>query len=144
MLYVPSLGHSLMSWNRLKHKLRLSGHGKYMTVTTLDNSPIFDIEIRGSLPYVVLNTTLIAQASTHTQTQSTSNQAPSESMLAKAHFWHASLGHPSRITPAAYSDGHILSQLPSFQCEPCITSKSVHSVPHSLADRSNQVRVMGD
>lgn len=79
VLYVPTLGHSLLSWNQLKHKLRLSGHGKYMTVTTIDNSPMFNIEFRGSLPDV---TSLIAQTSDH----QVSSQAPSESMLAKAHF----------------------------------------------------------
>ena len=78
-----------------------------MTVNTIDNCPIFNIEFRRSLLYVVLNTSLIAQTSSH----QVSSQAPSESMLAKAHFWHASLGHPHRITPAAYTDGHLLSKL---------------------------------
>ena len=103
-------------------------------IYTINNSPIFNIEFRGSLHYVVLNTytTLIAQASDH----QVSSQAPSESMVAKAHFWHASLGHPSRITPTAYIDGHLLSKLPSFQCEPCVLSKSIPSVPHPHDDRS--------
>ena len=41
----------------LQNKLRLSGHGKNMTVTTMDNSPIFHIVFRGGLSYVVLKNT---------------------------------------------------------------------------------------
>lgn len=43
VLYVPSLGYSLLSWNQLKHKLRLSGRGQYMTVITIDNATIFNM-----------------------------------------------------------------------------------------------------
>ena len=44
-----------------------------------------------------------------------------------------SLGHPGKMTPSAYNDGHFISGLPSIsRCEPCILSKSVHSVPKSL------------
>ena len=96
VLHLPSLGHSLLSWNQLKHKLRLSGQGQYMTVTTIDNSPIFTIKFRGSLPYVVLNTSVIAQASAHPK-------APSVTRMQQAQYWHSSLGHPSRITAAAYA-----------------------------------------
>ena len=47
VLYVPDLGHFLLSWNKIKNKFCLSAHGTNMVVTTVDNAPIFDIEFRG-------------------------------------------------------------------------------------------------
>lgn len=117
VLYVPTLGHSLLSWNQIKNRCHLIAHGSKMTISTIsDNTPIFDIEFRGSLPYVVLSTSIpTSNASNsphiaHNTALSVNAQNPLNSASSKAHFWHAALGHSSRISPSAYADGHILSQ----------------------------------
>ena len=94
VLYVPTLGHSLLSWNQIKNKCHLIAHGSKMTISTSDNTPIFDIEFRGSLPYVVLSTSTIASNApnsphiAHNTALSVNAQNPLNSASTKAHFWH--------------------------------------------------------
>ena len=47
VLYVPDLGHSLLSWNKLKIEFCLTAYGANTAVTTVDRIPVFIfVEIR--------------------------------------------------------------------------------------------------
>ena len=56
VLYVPHLGHSLVSWNALKGKFSLSGVGNNMRMfVTENNKTAFFVQFIGNLPFVKLS-----------------------------------------------------------------------------------------
>ena len=98
------------------------------------------LQFHGSLPYIQLapdTQVITSDSALNVSLASPSNGTllnPSPKALSRFVHWHSCLGHPSRLTPSVYFDGHLLAGLTSIQsqCEPCILSKSVHHVPSSL------------
>ena len=95
VLYVPHLGHSLISWNALKGKFSLSGVGNNMRVfITENNKTAFFVQFISNLLFVKLS-----QLQPH---DSLISEAPSKLTIDRSTHWHAYLGHPAKLTPSAF------------------------------------------
>ena len=123
VLYVPTLGHSLISWNSISSKVALVARDNlfqfYMNNDSDLVNPVMVADLRNNLPYV----------------RESSTGQPTASLALPTSFalWHEALGHSAKIQPTAYADGNILPTLPStFLCTACIMAKSVNSSPATL------------
>jgi len=142
VLYVPTLGHSLISWNSISSKVALVARGNlfqfYMNHDPAH--PVMVADLRNNLPYVRESST--GQPSISTGQPSISTGQPTASLALPTSFalWHEALGHSAKIQPTAYADGDILPALPStFLCTACIMAKSVNSSPATLQyERTSQ------
>jgi len=157
VLYIPTLGHSLVSWNVLKSKgYVMAGAGDVIVVSS-DGNPVLITKFIGGLPFVVQTNIEHSLISTVSNNQPSNNQSPNQTSdktqkrpaeqayspnkrgkttSTKRHtfdYWHKSLGHSSKVDNTAYDDGQILPPIPlDFTCESCIMAKSTNTVPPGL------------
>jgi len=75
VLFVPKLGHSLVSWNVLKKKFFMSAHESEIFVTTVSNTPIFMARFKGSMPYILLHSQVHSSYVTNTESVKASESA---------------------------------------------------------------------
>jgi len=108
VLYIPSLGHSLVSWNILKSKgYVMTGAGETIVVA-LDNKPVFMTKFIGGLPFVVQTDTELTLISTmpnnqppHQLPHQPTHQPPHQPMHQPPHQpTHQPLYQPSDIQPS--------------------------------------------
>jgi len=133
VLYVPTLGHSLLSWNVLRSRFTCEMGGKDVLVK-LNGSVVLHGEFAGNLPYLNEN-----KNNEHDTTHNALVTAASKSHI----HWHEAFGHVNSMfqQKAYYEDGTILPELPSgfqFDCDACSLSKSVHHVPKPTMTRATK------
>jgi len=158
-LYIPTLGHSLGSWNVLKSKGYVMAGTGDVIVVSLDGNTVLMTKFIGGLPFVVqtdiehslISTVPDNQPPHQTSDNKSSNQISDKTQkrsaeqaytpnkkgkTAKCHtfdYWHKSLGHSSKVDSTAYDDGQILPPIPpDFTCEACIMAKSTNTIPPGL------------
>jgi len=113
VLYVPTLNHNLFSWNSFRSKGYRWEAGVSHIYLYHNTSLVLMTEFHGNLPYIieVRHHALIS--------------FPKSYM-----YWHASLGHPSKLSETSYLDGDLIPKIPSdFECSTCIQAKSTYSIP---------------
>jgi len=139
VLYIPTLGHSLVSWNVLKSKGYVMVGAGDVIVVSLDGNPVLMTKFIGGLPFVVQTDIEHSLISTVSNNQPPHNQPPYHQPSypsAKQHtfeYWHKSLGYSSKVDNMAYDDGQILPSIPpDFTCESCIMAKSTNTIPPGL------------
>ena len=88
VLFVPQLGHSLVSWNALKCGYRLSGQGDNMCVYSND-TPVFTVKFDHGLPYVQLSSSHDDCFAVTTRSQSKALQISSSETLKRLRIYQA-------------------------------------------------------
>jgi len=80
VLYIPTLRHSLVSWNVLKSKGYVMAGAGDIIVVSLDGDPVFMTKFIGGLPFVVqtdIEHSLISTAPNNQPPHQTSDNQPS-------------------------------------------------------------------
>ena len=110
-----------LTYSQLKVRLHslssIVSNGFERNSALVDNTPIFDIEFRGSLPYVALSHSIIPPTAHHhgsliassiapnnalnpPHNAASSIATPSASLKTQSIYWHACLGLPSKLSPS--------------------------------------------
>src|SRR5258706_1894519 len=143
VLYVPTLGHNLISWNVLRNRfLCLMGGNHVHAKDTRDASQPLVLHglFRGNLPFLVEskpNAFLTgSKPAFHTES---SEPKPSTDLTAYSH-WHKAFGHVDTFArnKSFHEDGEILPNFIKYNCQLCLLSKSVHHPPEPNLTRATK------
>ena len=134
VLFVPKLGHCLISWNALRGDCELRGVHEsddedYLYVYQHD-AVVFMAKYVDNFPYVCLASKYEALPAHHRENDHTRCVDRDHS------YWHFVLAHTSVIKPQLYADGktlpkHIEKENKALFCHICLMGKSTHVVPLS-------------
>src|SRR5258705_1649467 len=156
VLYVPTLGYNLISWNVLRNRFLclMGGNHVYVKDTRDASQPlILHGLFRGNQPFLVEskpNAFLIgSKPAFHTESFHSKSSAskpnaftdpkPSINLTAYSH-WHKAFGHIDTFArnKSFYEDGEILPNFIKYNCQPCLLSKSVHYPPEPSLTRATK------
>src|SRR5258706_1171644 len=165
VLYVPTLGHNLISWNVLRNRfLCLMGGNHVYVKDTRDASQPLVLHglFRSNLPFLVESkpnafftgsNPAFHTESFHTESSASNSNAfssaskpnaftkpkPSTDLTAYSH-WHKAFGHVDTFArnKSFYQDGEILPNFIKYNCQPCLLSKSVHYSPEPSLTRATK------
>src|SRR5258706_1716510 len=165
VLYVPTLGHNLISWNVLRNRfLCLMGGNHVYVKDTRDASQPLVLHglFRSNLPFLVESKPNAFFTGSNPAFHTGSNPAfhtgsnpafhtssnkpnaftepkPFTSLMAYSH-WHKAFGHVDTFArnKSFYEDGEILPNFIKHNCQPCLLSKSVHHSPKPSLTRATK------
>src|SRR5258705_10480959 len=146
VLYVPTLGHNLISWNMLRNRfLYLMGGNHVYVKDTRDASQPLVLHglFRGNLPFLVESkpNAFLTSSKPAFQTESSASKPnafpessaskpnaftepkPSTNLMAYSH-WHKAFGHVDTFAQnkSFYEDGEILRNFIKYNCQPNLLS----------------------
>src|SRR5258705_1519906 len=143
VLYVPTLGHNLISWNVLRNRfLCLMGGNHVYVKDTRDASQPLVLHglFRGNLPFLVESkpNAFLTGSKPAFYTES-SVPKPSTDLTAYSH-WHKAFGHVDTFAwnKSFYEDGEILPNFIKYNCQPCLLSKFVYHPPEPSLTRATK------
>src|SRR5258705_2177818 len=151
VLYVPTLGHNLISWNVLRNRfLCLMGGNHVYVKDTRDASQLLVLHgvFHGNLPFLVESKPNAfftgSKPAFHTKSSASKPNAftepkPSTSLTAYS-YWHKVFGHVDTFiwNKSFYEDGEILPNFIKYNCQSCLLSKSVHHSPEPSLTRATK------
>ena len=137
VLYVPCLGHCLVSWNVLRQEeccLWQEPENSELLYVSRNGTLVFVAKYVDNFPYLCLcpSECALPIAAPGAATGNTDNAT-------NVVYWHFVLGHTSMINPSLYADGiclpnDIKKKNHEFFCNICVLAKSTHHVPKSHND----------
>ena len=139
VLYVPTLGYNLISWNVLRNRFSclMGGDHVYVKDTQDAIQPlVLHGLFHGNLLFLVEPK---SNAFSNSAFLTTSTSASSTSLLSYSH-WHKAFSHMDTFTwnKSLYEDGEILPNFIKYNCHPCLLSKSVHHPPEPSLTRATK------
>src|SRR5258705_7286295 len=158
VLYVPTLGHNLISWNVVRNRfLCLMGGNHVYVKDTRDASQLLVLHglFRGNLPFLVESKPNAFLTSSkpafHTESSASNPNAfssaskpnaepkPSTNLTAYSQ-WHKAFSHVDTFAQnkSFYKDGEILPNFIKYNYQPCLLSKSVHHSPEPSLTRATK------